>query len=1253
MKQILLFLVVIFSLSVFSQSNSRYNKIWESILLNDREKALKFSEKISYDKADIEGIILKQLILTENGYVEPDKEFISSFVLQPDFDKYLYAMWNEGFMFGDYVSNGLIKYGYENINYIQPEKIKQPEVKAPFLYLKAISKRAQNKHQEFINYLDQINHVNKWQYCGVFEDLNKSGINIPYPPENYAFSREDFDANSNGKINWYIPANHVEVYQYFVNHSEYGDGINYAQSFIHNDQEQVVYLKIGTGSAIKLWLNDVLIFENTKDRGTEMDAYIIKLNLPEGINRLLVKTTNFSYNSYFIVRITDEKGNPVKGIYSSEEYQPYNKSTVQSLNPVLLAHPVEQFFEKKVEQYPDNFFLKYCLANTYLRNSKIEKFNTLLSPLLEKYPKSSLLRRLKIKALQIEKDYNKISEIYKNMELDDEMYYVVQALKMTKFEEILKKDKAEMRKDLDKIREALHFDLAHATCDFLEAARDNNMDRLKKILDRLIKDAFDIQNPKLITIYAPIYKNLFNDEEKTIEILNRVINDYYHYLAYDELVSIYNEKNEDEKVVELLKKFYLVNKEDNKTLYYLTSKLYEMQHYKEALQYIDSALMNFPYSFMFMEEKAKNYLQLKNKKEALKWYKKSLSHNTGSYKLRKTVDDLENREDPLKGLIIQNVYKFIRENRNKVKKNNYGINVLLEDFNNLIYKEGGIKERAVLIYEVTSDNGVEILKEYDMGLTGNYTIYKSELVKPDGSIVPADKQGSHLVFKNLKPGDVVYIDYEKYVSGSGRFYKDFTGSFSPDFYHPASHVYYRVLFPKDYKLNYEYVNGEIDFIKKKKDEWILYQWSDEHVKCMPASEDYMPEFIDVIRSVHISSINSWQDIARWYSDLMSSSIKFDETVEKVFKELFPNSYESLSENERAKIIYDYIITNINYSYVDFRQSGYIPQRPSKTIDTKLGDCKDLSTLFLALGRKAGLKVNLVLVLTNDNGFNELVLPSMGFNHAIVKVMIDGKEQFLELTNKYLPYKTLPVTLINASALEIPYEKEEIEQKNLFHLENLSQTVNVLQSDAEYIIEKETQKIKIKTKGKGRGAARLNRKFSDIGKDVIEKKVVKYFTNLQDIDLELIDYEIINSDATSPEAEFNATLHIKNQINNLGSIKVFKLPLQLNPYTQDIVNLKKRNYPIEYTKYEYLDFYKYSYRIVLKNGGKFSIIPKNQSYRYKNHSFDIKYEQVSDTVLKVKVQAHTPLDRINPEEYPEFRKYVNNVLKATQSLIGFE
>lgn len=114
-----------------------------------------------------------------------------------------------------------------------------------------------------------------------------------------------------------------------------------------------------------------------------------------------------------------------------------------------------------------------------------------------------------------------------------------------------------------------------------------------------------------------------------------------------------------------------------------------------------------------------------------------------------------------------------------------------------------------------------------------------------------------------------------------------------------------------------------------------------------------------------------------------------------------------------------MLTKLRYSSVSFRQSGYVPQDVSKIISTRLGDCKDFSTLFVALAQKAGIPAQLVLVDTRDNGSKDMILPSVEFNHCIVLAKLDGKGQYLELTDNNLSFGSLPNNLNGALSLLIP------------------------------------------------------------------------------------------------------------------------------------------------------------------------------------------------------------------------------------------
>ncbi len=1250
-KPFSLLIILLFSFSLQAQQKS-YPKIWQSLLKNSRKEALNLAKKIKPAKTDIEGLVLKEITQIENGGFSNTNNFIEELVKHKDYEYYLYALFNQSYALGDVKNNDFNKYFTQRIKFLSKQNIGIPVLKDIVNYQNYETAKTL-READYLDYTKNINAITDWQFCGTFENLNKSGINTVYPPEKSAFSKTGYNANSNGIVNWYhAPVEKGNPYTILKNHNEYGSGINYAQTFIKNDQARDIYLQLGIGQATKVWMDDVLLFEKDENRISDMGAYTIKLHLPAGNNRLLIKANN-SEISYFIVKITDKNGNPIKALNISSKYSPYVKADKKTIHPEIIPNKFETYFEQKVAEHPDSYFYNYCLVETYLRNEKEKKAEKIIDKYAKKFPESSWVKLYQIRVKQLEGNNEKVNEIIKNIENNDKHYYWSLIQKMAKVQKLLKKDLPEFNKEIDEISNTVKSPIVKPTCDLIKAFRQNDNEKMKQAVKKLIEVAVDLESPETIDTYTALYYKIFKDEDYTLKQYENAYHKFFDIPITGSLSFMYNKKGDHDKAIEIYKSLLTHEYWNNTILLRLAKKLIDLQRYKEALPYIDDGLKNFPYSFIFMKKKGYLLQQLGHKKEALKWYKKSLAHNSADFELRKTINDLENVKNPLKKVLLKDPYAYIKTHRGKIKKNNYGINILYDDYNILLYNEGGHTNHNTMIYEVTSEKGIEDLKEYNMGLSGDYEIVKSEIVKPDGSIVPAERSGSQLVFNNLSIGDVILAEYEINYTSTGRFYKDLTKKFRFDTYSPSMETNFRIIAPKNKKLHYTVTGGKIDFEQKNMGKYTLYHWHDKMSKGLSPSEDYMPPLVDVARVVHVSTIDTWDNIANWYADLSRSSIKYNKTVNETFDKIFPNGYKKLSEYDRAKKIYDYMAANLTYSFVDFKQSGFIPQKPSKTIESKLGDCKDFSTLFLTMGRKAGLKVNLVLVNTSDNGKNSDVLPAINFNHCIVNVNIDGTGHYLELTDKDLPFNSQTTGLYGANGLEIPYKKGEKIKKGLISIQQTNAIPAKFESDINYTIYPDKQIIDVTLSGDGSRAAILHDLLNPKSDVKLKKDILKTFEDLDNLDLDLISYKILDNDRTHKTAKFKAQFKVLNKMQKLGKSYIFKLPLLLQSYTQGVINNETRHYPIDYIFYENTKKYISHYTIELKNGKKFNEIPEDESFTYKKHHFTAKYHKLSDTKLEATITAQTSFDNIAPQEYPAFKQYVKSVLEVFDALISFK
>jgi len=1241
--------------SVISQKNN--DLIWEALYKNDRKLALDLTSKIKFQDASMEELILKKNALMQNGVYKTSPKFMDYFLKQENAEYFLFPLWNENYIFKDYLTQGVDKDVSENIKKVRELKMTNSTMIASFTYLDYVSKRAVNDFKTYRTLNTKLKSITNWQYCGVFENLNKSGMNIIYPPETTPVSSQPFNANSNGYVNWFTPSfNKTNAYQFMSNYKEYGSGVNYAQTFFNLEEEQTLIFKLGIGRATKLWLNDVLIFEETEDHVTEMDAHIIKVKVPKGNNRILLKTINDSY-SYFILRVFDEDNNLLdpNEIGFTDKYEAYTKSSAENLEFEKLPQEIEYFITHLNPNEYSEYLKDYLLIKTYLRNFKEKEAKVIIYKYLDKYPKSSLLKIMLSKCYIIENDNAKVNEIYENIKQQDPENVEILISEVADVEKLFNMPIDQMNESLDKIAAASDIELIKKTTEFLKYIRTEDKKKFKKVLDELVEMSLNQQNENLISLYATFYSKLFNDDKRTLKLLTDVNSDYVSVKANNSLIDYYYQHNELNKVIDLDKDFVKKFPEELSFLKSLIIDLQSFDRYQESIEYIDKGLEISPYSFKLMNYKGDAYLQTGQEQKALEWFKKSYSHDSGNSSLRRKIHDIEKTEDPIDKLIKDDYYQYISDHRGKTKTEiNYGLNILYNESNVQIFKEGGNKSHSVFLYEITSENGIEKLKEYSLGLQYGYNIIKSEIVKPDGTIVPAERSYSNFVFNNLSIDDVIFIEYETFTNKTGRFYKDYNKYTQLEYYYPNPISINRVILPKGKNINYAMPNGTIEPLITEDGEFTIYEWSRENDnRILDKQEDFMPSESDYALDLRVSTIDDWNQIATWYSDLVSSQIQYNSTVNGLYDTLFPKGIEGLSETERATTIYYYMMNNLTYSFVSFKQSGFVPQKPSKTITSKLGDCKDFSTLFLAIAKKAKLETNLVLVSTSNLGAKYLVLPSRNFNHCIVKVVLEGKDQYIELTDKYLPFLSTPTSLIGAQALIIPESSSTAKDSELFKLFEGVKTNNIRQLDVKYTISNDSQVLNVKNRSVNNNAY-YRELLEEQNSEILDEDMEQVFEKNSKLDLTLLDFEIIKNEKEDPEVIFVANFTVDKDINRVGKMKLLELPQFSLAYTQSIINLEERKYPIHYLFYERNDMYLSNYDIVLEDNQVFVEVPQNVDLKYKAHHFTIEYIlNEAKTQLTVNVTAKVDRSDIMPEEYLKYKEFVKQVLEATEILIGFK
>ncbi|MEO8517284.1 MAG: transglutaminase domain-containing protein, partial [Flavobacterium sp.] len=843
----------------------------------------------------------------------------------------------------------------------------------------------------------------------------------------------------------------------------------------------------------------------------------------------------------------------------------------------------------------------------------------------------------------------KIQEILKNMESNDINYHYNTLYKLLDGEWL----KSSSMQELEKLKERSkqykqkYYELMF---DFMIVSRKADIDGMLKLLDEINENSYNNEKFKILT--ANLYLKLKDDKTKCISMLEEMAKEKDIYEVNNLLIGHYNDLNRKEDVKKIItdriKNYgYLNNFRDD----YINILVNENK-YTKALELIDENLSYFPYSFTNFEKKANIYSLLKNDKETEKYIRMSLVHNSGNGALRKQLYDITKTPDEIEEVATKDVYKLAKERRNSKLKSDYGVITLLDEYIVNILPEGGKKSKVTYLYEITTESGIEDMKEYS--LSSNNTILKSEIIKPDGSIVPAEKGDDTLVFSNLKVGDLIYIQYERYENSSGRFYKDFNISCYFNSTYPSVESSFTLIHPADLKYITDFSNGVVPSTTRKVNGKTCTIWKRTNIDAIPLQENYSPNFNDLTNTIRVGTIKSWKEISNWYADLVKKNLKTDKITKNTFNEIFPKGVQGISQEDIAKKIYTYIGTNIKYSSLDFRQSGYVPQKPAKTIITHLGDCKDVSTLFVALSELAGLKSNLVLVLTNDNGFNSMKLPSKDFNHCIVRTTIDNKEVFLELTDKYLPFRALPSSLYKANALVISFDKAVNENSKLINipfdnaLQNVSKTFSVV------TIDDKSKTFVNQHFIQGSGKSYYNELFSSSTTEDVRKKEMEssFNTRLKKV-ISLQSVKLLSNDIFDKEIEYESKFSISESLQKVGSLKITEIPFLDNAYTRDVISTETRHFDLNYLGYENNNEYDSEVILNIPADKSFSEIPENKTLNFKNHNYTIAYQLLNKNSLKVTRKVNIPWDNIAISDYSNYKKFVESVIETEEQIVGFK
>lgn len=1106
---------------------------------------------------------------------------------------------------------------------------------------------------EFQNKFDQARSVYKrngslhgWAATGVFDNISQGGFDRQHEPISQPNGNGFTDRNG-AKVDWFIIPSYknsgwVDMEYHFLT----DNSVVLAQTFVNSPTERKVFIRMGYAGSLKFWLNDDLIYTEQEEVNLEQSSVIIETTLKKGANRLLLQLgASEKTDMNFMIRLTDEKGLVMTDLTSSPQNADYPKNpspgfTLQK--PFFLEH-----FEKMAAEQPENPFYAIFLTRAYSTLDRKNDARKTLGELEMKFDKNSLVKAemfLVQGYLGNNTAQTKILEWFKTNDPDNAI-----SIMLLYSEEIGKENYGKADTLLGRYLKAEGSDYAT----YLEKKvgllfTKQEIAAGRKLLDEAYKkyplEAWVVQSQSLVL------RGIDKNPKAAEKIIKKYLAKKYNSSIYLELASSYFEQG---RVPEGLAIYQKLLKDDPQAIgyYYSLAGIYEqLKQYDQAATYYQKCIDMAPYVGTYYSNLADMQMVTGSVMQSEINYSKALNYNIFDYDSRRKLRVLKGKKedvfDYFKGL---NVYDIIRSAPDKSAYPDDNSVLLVYDVNTVLYQSGAAQQKVVVAAKVFNTAGIDVWKSY--GIPSGAVLEKAEIIKADGSKIQAESDGSSIVFTNLEAGDAVHIIIRTNYYRSGKLKNHFWDDHYFQLLYPVMHNRYVLMAEPGITFRHQVSNDTLQPARESRSGYEFYSWERKNTPAMK-TEKMMGTLTDNSNVLFISTVPDWTYISNWYSDMSRNKVISDYDVKETVASIFKGR-ENVGEEEKARLIYEYIVKNIRYSSESFRQSSQIPQKASTVINTKVGDCKDVSTLFLTMAREVGLKnTRLVLVNTRDNGRNAMPLPCTNFNHCIAAVDLNGKTHFVELTSDKNSFNTMEAYLKGSFALPIYSESETQGNVEPVYLESELRVSNAVKRNSEVSFDNRDINISVVSAKTGGSASYTRANYADINEDDRRKYMISALsTDKGNVKLNKLEF-IRGLDDQTDTLTYRYEYKTMGSLTQIAGLNIFTLPWADGVKSVDWVGDEDRKYSIDQWRWNGNDYEEETMTINLPAGKVLAEKPKDVHLECKAASYDLTFSVKGQQII-VKRSLILKMDVLDASIYQDVKKFWQDVVVEDQKQYAFK
>jgi tetratricopeptide (TPR) repeat protein len=851
----------------------------------------------------------------------------------------------------------------------------------------------------------RLGYLSEWMVVGPFENDQNAGFETAYPPEQ---KFDDYSISYPGKLR--------PVRWRKVEHFDFDGRVNlsalldpsrwacaYLVTFIHSDRSREIAVRLGAYRGVKVWMNNRLLHSDDRAHLAVLDQYPVGARLETGWNKLLVKVCQRTGPWQLRLRITDLAGHPVSGLRIVTGIQP-----VPDRQNDTTGLPRPDSFSRRLEKQPDDpFGFKSLIRATWSRRMGFyQRAVEQTVALAEAHPGCPLFQMALARAhFASDHEGSALKAIRTAGRLAPGLPDAL--LERARYEQRHKRYDRALKIIGPLIQAPQVLPAARMQQISLLADRGWTFDALQLALE-FAKHQPD--RPWLQRMIGSLHFTLDQPDPGMRAYQRARQARANHAGTYDRLINHALDRGDSARALELARA-------KNRVFPCLiTSALKEAEillaqgSHQAALEVCDRLEKIAPEYWYLHKLRGEIHYRRGNRVAALDSFHTALTLHPDNPTLRDYLDFLEQRRDEAfeRYALGEARVEQILSNPPKLGEHPEAEAVfLLDDHVTHVFQDGSASHLVRQIHFIRTQKGQRQFDHFRVPASSSFRLEAAETIKPDGTRQEATSIRRGVIhFPALEPGSIVHVAY-RYKSSSSSWMEDhFAMNFSFQGHSPEKQVRWVLVLPGDRKLQI-YKQG--DFIREqtgKLGDKQVYIWSAENTPLIHR-DPLRPPARSLVAAVFVSTVPSWDVLAKWQNSLISDQFEIDSDVRKKTLEL---TRDAKSPLEKVEAIYQFVAKEIRYLDNDVGIFGKKPDKAVNIFENRYGDCKDKATLMIAMFKEVGIQAAYAGIRTFDRGPVFWEVPYAQTNHIITYIPAQegiSKSLFLDGTSRFGNLNYLP------------------------------------------------------------------------------------------------------------------------------------------------------------------------------------------------------------------------------------------------------